>query len=1419
MEKIWEESDQMAGGTPLGNMRIKLELDDAQFGRGVANSKKQITYLSKEMQANMKIADMAGNTQAKLGTKFESLSKIIQAQEKQVADLKREYEESFVKGQATDSTKRLAGELQNANGKLANYKKQLIDTAGAMAEWQVKNEGLTGAIYKGSEKMINAGEKMSSLGGKLTTGLTLPIIASAGAATKAAIDWESAFAGVKKTNDEVTDSNGNVVYSYADLEAGLRDLAKQLPSSHSEIAAVAEAAGQLGIQTENVKSFTKTMIDMGESTNLSAETAATEMARFANITQMSQEKFSNLGSAIVDLGNNFATTESEISAMALRLAGAGSQIGMSEGDILGFAAALSSVGIEAEAGGSAFSKVMINMQLAVEKGIGSFDELIDVGSKAGLSLKDISVAVQMGGKNLKETAGQMGLTNTQLRKMYNEADKSAIVLQNFANVAGLTNAEFADMFKQNPADAIMKFVEGLAHAEEKGTSAIKVLDDMDIKEVRLRDSLLRAANASGVFSEAVGKGNDAFRENTALTEEANKRYETTESKLKLLKNEVVDLAIDMGGPFVDALRDTVQAGKPVIQFLSEGAKAFKDLDPKTQQAIVKVVAFTAAAGPLLKITGKVTGGIGTLGKSFVELSAAMAKKKAIAEVTKQMAQGSISAGNLSKVLASGTDDVLKFGSAAGTAAGGKGVGALAASIGGGASSAGGSTLIGGMGAIAAPAAIAVGAIGAIALTAYAGVKAYEAHQLAGGKWGTKVTKEQDKVITSAYELREKGIAFVNEYSDGVRGAADKAIKANQEIADSIQQALDKELERKKKAAETLEDPESKENAEKAIKWQEQVNKKYVEQAQKRVDRINQVLADASKNNRNLSDVERNYIENNYKQLSDKQLQQAGFSKEQRIAIETAYQDNLEKLSTKQLRERTERVRKGLQEEKASYSKQSAALEEIYGKDTVAYNKEMAKLDISHKRTTESMILGIAKLGLAQGKTISDMAATWYEYGWSVDEVNTLIDSSINQTSKNVEMLAKGTHEADIQWNQMALDPKTGEIRTNMADVLKETAETETGWQQLKFMVKNADISTNAKEEVAIAMGEVGKWDNLYPTDKSLLVENDDAMLKLYDSINKLGLWNQYNTDRKTLGVDNANAVYLLMEAKGKLEAWNGLPPETKTLIADNPAKLTIEQTEKALKSYNDLPEDFKTLLAQNTNAVTNIGIAKSKLDVYNETKVGVKHLHATADTSAVDSMKTAIASIPDNTIKNIWLKTQVDDSASKTLYNKGVHGTYAKGTNYHPGGAMIVNDQAGPIYKEIVQEPGKEPYIPFGRNVLIPNAKRGTKVFKASQTKTIMSRMGIPKYAEGTGIPKNSSLVKKMTDVTNQSESIISTNITFDNTNLEDKVDKLISIMSNFGNDLKNMKILLDGKDVTKTITTRQNHTQKIDRLMRGERI
>ncbi|HBI1976663.1 TPA: phage tail tape measure protein, partial [Enterococcus faecalis] len=363
---------------------------------------------------------------------------------------------------------------------------------------------------------------------------------------------------------------------------------------------------------------------------------------FANITQMSQDKFSNLGSAIVDLGNNLATTESEITEMGLRLAGAGKQIGMTEGDIVGFAAALSSVGIEAEAGGSAFSRVMVQMQLAVESGTNAFAGLESLSQKTGVSMEQVSNAVRNGGKELENTAKAMGLTGKELKAMHKEASDSAMSLEDFANVAGMTAEQFSKSFKEDASGAIVTFIQGLKDSEKHGISAIKTLDDMGITEVRLRDSLLRAANASDVFEGAVKRGNEAFNENTALAEEAGKRYGTTESQLNILRGQLNDVAITFGGPLVAALNSAISAAKPMIEALANLAEAFASADPKTQEFILKMAALAASAGPVLKVFGKMTSVFGKTISTMFE-TAGNIDSKWQQFITKPIVNGSSSA--------------------------------------------------------------------------------------------------------------------------------------------------------------------------------------------------------------------------------------------------------------------------------------------------------------------------------------------------------------------------------------------------------------------------------------------------------------------------------------------------------------------------------------------------------------------------------------------------------------------------------------------------------------------------------------------------------------------------------------------------------------------------------------------------------
>jgi TP901 family phage tail tape measure protein len=321
----------------------------------------------------------------------------------------------------------------------------------------------------------------------------------------AAIDFESSFAGIRKTVDASESEFGA-------LSAGMRALAKEIPINVNELNRIGEAAGQLGIENANILGFTETMAKLGVTTNLSSEQAASSLARLANIMGTSQADFGNMGSVIVDLGNNFATTEAEITEFAQRLAGAGRIAGLTEADVLAIGAAYSSVGVKAEAGGTAVQKVLNQMTQSVAEG------------------------------------------NDKLEK--------------FADVAGMSANQFATAWREDPGAAFNAFVQGLG---AQGDAAFTTLQGLGLSNERLIRSFLALGGAGDLLDRALGTANTAWEDNSALTEEAGKRFETTASQIQLAKNAVNDLAISLGDRLAPAVATSANVLAELLDLDISGA--------------------------------------------------------------------------------------------------------------------------------------------------------------------------------------------------------------------------------------------------------------------------------------------------------------------------------------------------------------------------------------------------------------------------------------------------------------------------------------------------------------------------------------------------------------------------------------------------------------------------------------------------------------------------------------------------------------------------------------------------------------------------------------------------------------------------------------------------------------------------------
>lgn len=358
---------------------------------------------------------------------------------------------------------------------------------------------------------------------------------------QASRDWESAFTGVRKTV-EASDEE------LAALNDSLLEMSTRIPLANTELAGIAELAGQLGIETENIASFTETVAAMAASTNMAAEDAATSMARIANVTQTAAEDYGRMGSTIVALGNNFATTESEIVDMTLRLSAAGTQAGMTLPEIMGLSAALSSMGMNADSGGSAMSKMIKKVQLAVETGSES--------------------------------------------------------LTDYAEVAGMTADAFARLWSEDSATAMQRLIEGIADVERNSASITKTLDELGVTELRTSDAMGRLANNHEMLSDAIASANSAWAENTALMQEAETRYSTTESKMTMAANAAEQFKIAIG----DQLNPVLEAGAGAFGDLALGAADFVREHEGTAAVIVTIataLGTLAAAGTAAMVIAKI----------------------------------------------------------------------------------------------------------------------------------------------------------------------------------------------------------------------------------------------------------------------------------------------------------------------------------------------------------------------------------------------------------------------------------------------------------------------------------------------------------------------------------------------------------------------------------------------------------------------------------------------------------------------------------------------------------------------------------------------------------------------------------------------------------------------------------------------
>ena len=1264
--------------TPFGKLVVELGINNAKFDQGLSNAQKQLRTLNKAIKGAGEEIKLYGKGSESVTTKlnlmgqaFKANQAIIDANNKSIAEKTAklaELREAMSKtGGGTQEQKDQAAQMLNH---IEKYKRNIAEATAEMSKLRREYSLLAKEQAIANNTKITNGQRLIDRGKETTDSANRMLNFSrgwtvAGAAigaslvgvTKAAVDYEAALAGVKKTTDPTA-------IQFAAFEQGFRNLANTIPVSAKELANMGAMAGQLGIHNESLLTFVETMAKLQTATNIIGEEGAAELAKFMNIMGTSQDRVSNLGSSLVDLGNNFATTEKDILDMALNLAGAGKQIGLSEGSVFGLATALSSVGIEAEKGGSAFSKIMIQMATAVD----------EMDTSAGSKLRE------------------------------------------FAGVSHMTAEEFANVFQSNPAAAIAAFVEGLGRASEEGSTAIGILQEMNIKEVRLRDTLLRAGGAHKLFNDAVNRGNQAFRENTALQREFQTFSETTASKLALAKNRLTDVAIEAGNKLLPLLADTLKNSSGWIDGLKGMVEWFGKLPPGIQAVAGALTALAVAGGPVMTIFGYARLGWG-LGQGWW---GKLLKNIGESQIKAQEAAGAFKLAETA-LEATGTAG-LSAGSAIGTLAGN-------------ASKAGGAMSI--LSAIPISAwlvgIVAVLGLGWLAWKQWGEEGWNAAQKIAKSKenlqqWGVDVGEVVDKSLEKMQQFASESQMYISNAFTVSETSKEKMKTSTHSMFEAMTQAANDKVKDLQAIYDKLPDA-AKASAEKELTERKQ---KAEEAKQVFADveaKINAIYEKASQERRALTKdevVEVNSLRTQAQQALAKAL---GSNKGETQKLFENMTESVKKMSDEQLRTRVKSLNKMKEEEVNNLKERKQALEDASSNGLIKYSeyhKSVEALENEH-------LTAMQQIGLQKYKTLKEqrdratahgndaeadayetaMRATAKEYGRTVAEMEAAIEKEkevLDRRNKYVSdamtkfgfELSKSAKEANLAWEKLITDEKTGQIVKNIQQVIAKATESEEGWNNLKFIIKEANLTSNAEVEIRKALIATGKWDELSFEEKVALVRNDTIGETTDKLITAYGLWNNTEFVEKLAKIDTTapdakDKIKALLAEYNVAEKTFANPLNLPTMTdADGTGRVVADMDEKIRQAQERAKQgaNFHTETNAESSTKPQVESLTKSINEVPTTKTTTITADASQAYSVLAGFKNAMRAI---TSQN-WV-------ASIGAWFTG----HATGTDYHAGGLAFLGDGGR-------REPFLTPDGMFGVSPAtdtLYNLPRGTKVWSS----------------------------------------------------------------------------------------------------------
>ncbi|EAD7680507.1 phage tail tape measure protein, partial [Listeria monocytogenes] len=589
---------------------------------------------------------------------------------------------------------------------------------------------------------------------------------------------------------------------------------------------------------------------------------------------------------------------------------------------------------------------------------------------------------------------------------------------------------------------------------------------------------------------------------------------------------------------------------PIIEWANKMIDKFNDLSGAQQQSIIKWAGILAATGPVLMIGGKLVSMTGGLIKGFA-----------------------------------GLGKILGLGSKLAPLA--AGFGATTTAVEGTSLAAAG--LAGSFGAL--PAAIGLAGAALIGVGIYAldkHISKIEESKERIKTWGYDIGAEADKSMGKFNEFASEGKLALDTFATGATDDSERVVTAFKNMADEIKKNTDDALNGFKEsyeefspAVQAILDNSMKDSEKRANERKANVNAQYKE--------IEDIYKSAADKHRNLTSEESKTVNNIYKAMQIEQVESLGLNESKKKQIIKAMNGEVESLNQDALVEQSDYLNKITKKTIDSTSKQKKELKKAYDDgliDKKSYNDSINQMDRERDSTVRSSVTAwiktqeqlYDKLGVSSDVAQKNIKHALDEMGLSYDEFTRNVQEAAGGVSDASMLIGDGASKADLAWSDLVLDPKTGEVKTNLNQVVLDAAKSNDGWNNLKFIMKEAKLTTDAKKTIATATIESGRWDKMTFNEKKLIVSYEDS-IHVANALSDLGIWDKLKPEQKSM-IANADTSLALQKALQDMGVWDKLPPSMKTLVVDNSDVIKKMNSSKGmLVSYNGTNVDLKTLLA------------------------------------------------------------------------------------------------------------------------------------------------------------------------------------------------------------------------------------------------